>query len=311
MEKENKHTIYEKDLMEKIAWYYYIDNLTQQKIAELIGIPRLRVIKLLEKARQNGIIQFRITENKSHVSMENDIAKRFGLKDVFIVSSASPIENRNEAIANAAAIYITNRIQDNAFINIGYGDTTSRILKHLAYNSDTQISFVSLTGGVNYYLPNSFSGIFNAKLYLMPAPFILSNKEMAEAVKKEPAVREIAEMVPLSSMTIIGIGGMDKKTTIVNNGMLSQKDLLYLSMQGAVGDILCHFLDINGNQVESPIDGRIITTSLETLANQNNVIGVAAGENKVNAIIGALNGNFLDVLITDQETAELIIRRTS
>ena len=169
---------------------------------------------------------------------------------------------------------------------------------------------VSLTGGVSYYLPNTISSVFNAKLYLTPAPFLMSTKEMAESVKNEPAVREIAEMVPLAAATIVGIGGMDENATIVHNGIFTQKDLLYLSMQGAVGDVLCHFLDVNGNQVESPIDDRIVTTSLETLASQNNVIGVAAGENKVNAIIGALNGKVLDILITDRDTAELIIRNS-
>ena len=74
---------------------------------------------------------------------------------------------------------------------------------------------------------------------------------------------------------------------------------------------LCHFLDVSGKQVESPVDDRLITTPLETLAKQNNVIGVAGGENKVNAIIGALNANILDILITDQDTAELIIKRSS
>ena len=65
MESENKRAAFEEDLTAKIAWYYYIDNLTQQQIADLIGIPRLRVIKLLEKARQSGIVQFRISENNS------------------------------------------------------------------------------------------------------------------------------------------------------------------------------------------------------------------------------------------------------
>ena len=296
--------------MAKIAWYYYIDNLTQQQIADLVGIPRLRVIKLLDKARQSGIIQFKISENKSHISMEKTIAGQYGLKDVFIVPSASGMKNRNEALAQAAAIYIANRLPDNAFINMGYGDTTCRILNHLANNSSTRLSVVSLTGGVNYYLPNTLTNVFNARLYLTPAPFVMSTKEMVEAINNEPAVREIAEMVPLSAMTIIGIGGIDENATTVLTGMVSPKDLRYLSMQGAVGDVLCHFLDVNGNQVESPLDDRLITTSLETLAKQNNVIAVAGGENKVNAIIGALNANVLDILITDQDTAELIIKRS-
>ena len=311
VETESRRTAFEEDLMSKIAWYYYIDNLTQQQIADQVGIPRLRVIKLLEKARQYGIIQFKIAENNAHVAMENAIAKRFGIKDVFIVPSATGMENRNEALAQAAAIYIANRLSDNAFINMGYGDTTCRVLNHLANNSSTRISVVSLTGGVSYYLPNTFSHVFNARLYLTPAPFVMSTKEMVEAINNEPAVREIAEMVPLSAMTIIGIGGMDENATTVRTGMVTAKDLRYLAMQGAVGDVLCHFLDINGDPVESPIDDRLITTPLETLAKQNNVIGVAGGENKVNAIIGALNANILDILITDQDTAELIIKRSS
>ena len=48
---------YEEALMIKTAWYYYLENMTQQKISELLGISRIRVIKLLEKARQTGIIQ--------------------------------------------------------------------------------------------------------------------------------------------------------------------------------------------------------------------------------------------------------------
>lgn len=310
MEFDKKFSSYEEELMAKIAWYYYIDNLTQQHIADKIGIPRLRVLKLLEKARQYGIVQFKINENNTHTSMENAIAGHFGLKDVFIVPSAAGSENINETLAQAAAIYISNRLPDNAYINIGYGDTTCRILNHLANNSDKRISVVSLTGGVNYYLPNTFSSVFNARLYLTPAPFLMSNKEMVSAISNEPAVREIAEMVPLSMMTIVGIGGVPDNATIVRIGMMSPKDLRYLAMQGAVGDVLCHFLDINGKPVESPIDDRIISTPLETLKMQNNVIGVAGGENKVNAIIAALNGNFLDILITDQDTAEMIIKRS-
>ena len=56
---------YEEALMIKTAWYYYLENMTQQKISELLGISRIRVIKLLEKARQTGIIQFKIREDSA------------------------------------------------------------------------------------------------------------------------------------------------------------------------------------------------------------------------------------------------------
>ena len=100
---------------------------------------------------------------------------------------------------------------------------------------------------------------------------------------------------------------MDEEATIVTNGMLSINDFLLLSMKGAAGDILCHFIDENGQLVSSDIEGRLISTSLDTLKELENTIGVAAGENKVKAILAALRGSYLDILITDEATASSIL----
>ena len=305
---EDKKIICDNETIAKIAWYYYIDNLTQQQISDRLGIPRLRVIRLLERARETGIVQFKIRDENEHVSMENRITRFFGLKDTHIVTAGSS-ENGSEVIAQAAARYISSRLPEDGFINMGYGDTSSRILNYLADNTGQRISVVSLTGGVNHYLPNTKSNIFTAKLYLTPAPFVMSSPEMVKAIYNEPDVREIASMVPLSAMSVVGIGGTDENATVIRRGIFSQQDLLRLSMQGAVGDVLCHFYDINGKPILSEIEDRLISTPLETLAKQENVIGVAAGANKVNAIIGALNGKFLNILITDDETAASIIEK--
>ena len=47
---------FEENLMIKIAWYYYMENLTQQSIANQLGISRMRVIKLLEKADRKSVV---------------------------------------------------------------------------------------------------------------------------------------------------------------------------------------------------------------------------------------------------------------
>ena len=47
---------FEYGLALKASWYYYVENMTQQNISDIMGISRMRVIKLLEHARQKGII---------------------------------------------------------------------------------------------------------------------------------------------------------------------------------------------------------------------------------------------------------------
>ena len=303
----NDELDYEKALMIKTAWYYYIENYTQQKISDLLGISRIRVIKLLERARQTEIIQFKLhQDNKLRMETEAQLISRFGLNDVFVVPST--VEgNTNENVARAAAMYISNRLDDKSVINMGYGDTLSRVLNHLATTSESPLSVVSLTGGVNHYLPNTTSSIFNAKLYLMPTPLIVQSPEIVDAMLLEPVVKEIKHLIPLSSMTVVGIGAISDDATILNSGILRKNDFMQLKMKDSVGDILCHFIDSNGNLVENEVEHRLLSTSLDTLRTLHNVIGVAAGDSKVPAILAALRGKYLNTLVTDEDTANKLL----
>ena len=70
---------YEESLMVKAAWYYYFENMTQQAIAERLSVSRMRVIRLLENARQTGIIQFRLrSDGVSVMEQSQKLMKQFG-----------------------------------------------------------------------------------------------------------------------------------------------------------------------------------------------------------------------------------------
>lgn len=298
-------------LMVKAAWYYYFEDMTQQRVGEHMGISRMRVIKLLEKAKQTGIIQFRLRKDgETRMQLERNLIHEFGLTDAFVVPAAMDKSLVNTGIAEAASMYISERLDENRFINIGYGDTPSRILNKLATIAEKPLTCVSLTGGVSYYLPDTRSNVFNAKLHLIPAPLLASSKEMAEAMFNEVSVMEISRMSSLAQLSVVGIGAMHESATIFKSGILNRNDFLYLNMQGAVGDLLSHFLDQNGRLIETPLEERLISTPLSTLKSFSNVIGVAAGDSKVAAIHAALRGQYLNVLITDDRTAGKLLSYT-
>lgn len=299
---------YEHRLMIKAVWYYYIENYTQQNISHLLGVSRSKVIALLERARQTGVIRFNVQQDSSRrMEMERRLLDRFGLRDAFIVPGAGTLPNPNESIAQAAAMYILRQAADGAFINMGYGDTTSRILNHLATAAQLPLNVVSLTGGVSYYLPNTTSNVFNARLYLIPSPLLLSSAGLRDSLRREPDVEEIFRMIPLSSMSVVGIGCMGDRATIVKNGILNHNDFTFLKMRGAVGDVLSHFLDKNGEVVSHDLEGRLMSTSMDQIRTLDNVIGAAGGSDKAESILAVLRGGYLDVLITDEDTAQLLL----
>lgn len=301
---------YEESLMVKAAWYYYFENMTQQAIAERLSISRMRVIKLLETARQTGVIQFRLRSDGVGVMEQSQrLMDQYHLKDVFLIPEVSSGEaHPNESIARAGAMYIADRLGDNACVSVGYGDTISRTLNHLATMVQNPVMCISLTGGVSNYLPNTRSNVFNAKLYLMPAPLLASSAEMASAMREEKSVSEIIRMSDLSSFTLVGIGALGENATIFHSGLLGPTDMFYLKMNHAVGDVLGHFIDQAGNLIHTPIEDRLISTPLDKLKKTSNVIGLAAGQEKIEAIRAVLRGGYLDILITDEATANLLLK---
>ena len=141
----------------------------------------------------------------------------------------------------------------------------------------------------------------------MRDPHANYHKMSVEELKKETAIQRISKMALISDFTVVGIGGVDTNATIIKNSILTPDDYLLLKKQGAVGDILSHFIDINGNLIDTDLEKRLMSPALTDIEKYNNVVGVAGGPHKIEAIYAVLTGKYLDVLITDENTATAVL----
>ncbi|KXL54248.1 transcriptional regulator LsrR [Anaerotignum neopropionicum] len=297
---------YEHSLIIKAVWCYYIENMTQQAIADHLGISRMRVIKLLEKGREKKLIQFKIrTDAYQQTEITMQLKERYALQEIILVPSIS--NNINETVAHAAAMYLSDHLTDGDFVNVGFGDTMSRTLRNLELPEEARVSFVSLTGGVKHYNVPSNSEAPHAVLYIVPTPFIASTPQMACAMKEEPSVKDVLKLSSLAGYTIVGIGGVTEKATVVKEGNMTANDLLRLQAESAVGDVLGYFVDKDGNVLNGTINDRLVSTPPHVLASFPNVIAVAGGIEKAEAIAGVLKTGCINILITDEETAKAIL----
>ena len=74
-----------------------------------------------------------------------------------------------------------------------------------------------------------------------------------------------------------------------------------------MGDILLRFFDQNGNLVETGLEKRVISMSLDQLSKVSRAIGVAGGSRKYAAILDALCGHWINILVTDHFTANRLV----
>lgn len=289
-----------------------MEGMTQNEIAESLNLSRMKVIKYLDIAKANKIIQFKINlQNFVDMDLQNKIKQLYNLQDICIVP-ASP-QNLFDSLSQAAALYIEDRISSDTMINVGYGQTVSQTLGHLNISTKYKVTFVSLSGGVRFYIPTSVDAASdyytnpNYNHYIMPAPLMVSKDYIAEQLMQERPIKKILEMIPYSNITIIGIGAVNDQATIVKEGYLSTADVDIMRSIGAVGDILSQFYDANGQVLDAPVHKQLVSADIRLLKSLQHVVAVAGGMEKREAIIGALKGGYIDVLITDEHVARSLV----
>jgi DNA-binding transcriptional regulator LsrR (DeoR family) len=80
-----------------------------------------------------------------------------------------------------------------------------------------------------------------------------------------------------------------------------------LAAAGAVGDVLCHFVDADGCVVDHPVNRRVVAVGLEDLRKVPRIVLAAGGRRKAVAIRAALAATGARVLVTDAGAARAML----
>ena len=301
-----------KRFLAKIASLSYLEGLTQQSIANKLNISRTKVSRYLTRARSEGIAEVKINyPAKDFSNLEYQIEKKYKISECIIVdtleSSEATIETMSESLNNI----LSRILKDGSHIGIGWGGSLREISKYINVMEKSDIKVVPMIGGLGKTgtgvhtnsVAKNIADRMNGISYMIHSPAVLDNKETKEIVEKDSNVREIMEMSSKINTAIIGISDLGMDSTLIKTGSFTVEDFKYLESLGVVGDVNLIFIDENGNHVPNKIDERIVRLPLSGLKKINNLIGVAFGKRKLKVLLGALRGQIINVLFTDEETA--------
>ena len=304
------------ELLLRVAWYYYKDELTQDEIARRLSVSRASVGRLLDRARRVGLVS--ITLNAEYLDafeLSGELRRTFGLAEALVVPDheKEPADHHtlNARIGLGGAQFMSTHLRPGGSLGVGWGETVSRVIAATNFGAVGPIHMVTLTGGVEGYLPTILSSKGEAgaessevtSATVIPTPIMASTPALAAALRDEPTVQQVLKQACGVEHALVGVGTPAADATIVHMGYLNPADVRGLRERGVVGDILGQFFDADGNVVDLPIHDRRIGIELSDLMHVPKVVGVAGGLHKAQAILGALHGGFLDVLVTNELVA--------
>ncbi|MDT8855096.1 sugar-binding transcriptional regulator [Paracoccaceae bacterium Fryx2] len=291
-------------LLARVAWYYYHDGLTQQVIGEMLGLPRIKVSRLLEAGRRSGMLEVRINSAlQGCLEIERRIRARFGLEDVRVIPDL-PGEPLSERLGQAAAQFLMHALPEDSLLAVGWGEMVGAAIHRLGHLvNDRRIDLVGMTGGVQAYVDGLRVVGPDRKIFLVPAPLVVEDAQIARAMLRDASVRNTLQMALKADCALVGIGAVDANASVIRRGYLHPTEVEAMRRGGAVGDVLCRFINAEGQELDLPLHERVIGLPLESYRKAPRVVAAAGGPDKVAAIRAALSGGFINVFITNEQTA--------
>jgi lsr operon transcriptional repressor len=303
------------ELLLRVAWFYYKDELTQDEIARRLSVSRASVGRMLDRARKVGLVS--ISLNADHLDafeVSSELRRTFNLTEALVVPDhdKEPADHHrlNARLGLGGAQFMSTHLRPGGTLGVGWGETVSRVIASVNFGAVGPVHMVTLTGGVDGYLQTILSSKGESgtepeatTATIIPTPIVASTPKLAAALKAEPTIQQVLTQACGVDQAIVGVGTPAADATIVQMGYLAADDVRLLHDRGVVGDILGQFFDADGRVVNLPIHERRIGIELSDLASIPKVVGVAGGLHKAEAILGALRGGFLDVLVTNELVA--------
>jgi DNA-binding transcriptional regulator LsrR (DeoR family) len=302
----------------EVCWHYYVNEMTQGEVAKHLGVTRLRVNKAIQQAKELGIVKIQLESPfLSRFELQQQLQQKFDIKRAIVAPAKSEHYDYHRPTGAALAYYLTEKLNSEKWKKIGvsWGMTLQSAIQRLKRHHIPELEIISIIGGTSsgvtfntFDIASGFAKVLGANYSLLTAPVFLSEGVNRKKFLSQKIFTQHFEKYKHLDAAILTASDISPKSYLIESGLpaeVSKKDLISM---GAVGDVVGIFLGKDGKEIQSPLKNRTIGIDLEQLQKVPDRILAAAGPHKVKIINAAINHNLVTTLITDDITAELLLK---
>ena len=300
----------------RAAWLYYSEEMTQSQVADRLGVSRSTVIRLLRRAKENGLVKISLGVSSEIFEAERDLKARFGLASVRIVPTAPEKAMQRRWIGQVAAEALNALVAPDSVVAVSWGTTLQAMADSLYGEAPvTGLQVVALIGGLHnasrgtnpYEVAEQLGQYYKAPARALYAPVYVLNEATAEGLRADPGLREALDLARGADLVVFSMGALHDDATMLKLGYIDVEEKAFLKARGAVGDIACRWIDAEGRAVELPPSIHPIGISLDALGRIPRRLAVASGKVKRDVVRAGLLGGYVTHLVVDEEMATALL----
>ncbi|MGG1940814.1 sugar-binding transcriptional regulator [Paenibacillus polymyxa] len=313
----------DRKLLIKVAQMYYEQDMTQSEISKVLGIYRTTISRMLKRVREEGIVSITINYGTAdQLPLEQKLCECFGLQEAIVVMTdpAQPSHLKRKAIGRACSDWLQHKVQSKDVIGFSWGSSLASVVDEFSTDNRPFVTFIPMVGGPSGKLESRYhvnticyqaAVKWNARSLMIDAPAITEQRETREQLINSPYFKTISDYWGKLDIALFGIGSAKLQGREKWRGFYGDAFITELEDGRAAGDICSRFFDESGTSIKTSLEDRTLTISLEQIKKAKLSVGIAESLEKVPGILGALNGGYMNVLITTEETALKLLEQAT
>lgn len=314
--------IYENAL--KVAHLYYYNGLTTELIAKEMKFSRPKVSRLLSFAREEGLVEIKIIDK--HIAtrpLEKNLLKRFKALHELSIVSVPEVINEHESqqrVAQFTANHLNNLFEINQICGIAWHPILLEVSRYLTPKKIQGLEFIQLHGqytssknGSTGDLIHNFSKNYQAKSTILPVPVFFDYPATKNALWQEASVQNVLEIQKNADILLFSVCDFDsqiKSHQLYIENYINEQDIVMLKGIDVVGEISTMFFRPNGSYANVSFNARSSGPTLDMFKNVAHSVCIVSGKKTVPALIAALDAGYISDLITDENTAKELLKRS-
>ncbi len=306
-------------LITKVARMHHSQGLRQSLIAEKLDISQASVSRFLQLAEEHGIVRTVIVPPDGlYPDLEDGLMDAYGLDGVYVVDISSSEVGIAHVLGAAAAGCLANEFKSGPVLGFtSWSITLREMAKQLVPHSNSGIrKVVEMLGDLGSPMLQheaalatlQVAKVLDAEAVFLRTPGVMPNAELLKVAIADAHIQAALRLLDQVDIAFVGVGPADFHGPLEEgDNFFSAEQLAEVRAAGAVGQLHQRFIDAQGNAVKTALDKLVVGITLDQLRHVRHKIVVAGGVAKHKALAAALAGKWINVLVTDVNSANYLM----
>ncbi|MGK5113796.1 sugar-binding transcriptional regulator [Geodermatophilus sp. CPCC 205506] len=301
-------------LTASVARRYYLDGRSKIEIADEFGLSRFKVARLLDAARESGLVRIEIRHaGEIDVDLSARLRDRYGLQHAVVVDTPDDdAESLRGHVGRAASQLLAEIITPQDVLGLAWARAVSAVARALPPLPGTPV--VQLSGALSMPegpdtsvdVVREVAGRSRGTAHFFYAPLVVPDAATARALRQQPEVARAFGQLPLVTKAVAGVGLWEAgQSTLYDTA--SESDREELRRLGVCADISGVFVSVDGVPVPTALAERMIAISAEEMRAIPEVIVVPYGTRKALAVRAALRSGLVGGIVTHTALAHAVL----